>query len=247
VAGHNGESEHKRDDVRRLVDGALWPLAFPGALERARQHSWAWRPARDAGRDHRGFLRLRTSYVFGGNDDAPVFPAKYDPLAELVFLSRLTAALSDALGVICYFNPNGEVLRDGATFERTWDAASTQGKTPLLLWMNVRFFRLGLGFAFMDTVGNGQLDVPDVEAVFPVNRYAPSDVGYYLRNVTHYLLGLGREVGSGEPIDGPGEGDLRWTTDVLEERLVQPPRRVLRLFPKDDRDAVQAALRQAGK
>lgn len=94
----------------------------------------------------------------------------------------------------------------------------------------------------MDTVGNAQLDARDVEAVFPFAEYDPADIDYYLRNVTHYLLGLDREVKSGDEIDGPGESNLSWTMEVLDQGLVDPPRKVLRLWPKSSSTAVQAAL-----
>src|SRR5690348_15974969 len=113
---------------------------------------------------------------------------------------------------------------------------------PLPLWMNIRFFNLSDALGFMDTVGNGQLEIRDVEAVFPSAEYDPRDIDYYLRNVTHYLLGLGHEIQSGDEIDGPGESNLSWTTEALDQGVVEPPRRVLRLYPKASTKAVQTAL-----
>jgi hypothetical protein len=110
----------------------------------------------------------------------------------------------------------------------------------------VRFYRLTESLAFMDTVGNGQLDVQDVEAVFPLDSYEPGDVDYYLRNVTHWLLGLDRELQTGEAIDGPGESNLSWTIEVPEQCVVDPPRPVLRLCPKASQRAVRAALANVG-
>src|SRR5690348_2616153 len=100
--------------------GHFGPSAFPGSLARARQHAWAWQPAQTVSDGHRGFIRLRTSYVFGAGKDAPVMPADYDPVAELLFLSEAATALLEAPGVLCYFNPNGEVLRDDASFREVW-------------------------------------------------------------------------------------------------------------------------------
>ena len=42
----------------------------------------------------------------------------------------------------------------------------------------------------MDTVGNGQFDLPDLEAAFPVDTIEPPDVHRFLRNTTLYLLDL---------------------------------------------------------
>jgi hypothetical protein len=221
--------------------GHFGPFAFPGCLDRARQHAWAWQPGRTISEGHRGFIRLRISYVFGANKDALVMPADYEPVAEMMFLSRAAMALLKAPGVICYFNPNGEVLRDDAAFGEVWDACNQQQKMPLL-WMNIRFFNLSDKLGFMDTVGNGQLEIRDVEAVFPSAQYDPGDIDYYLRNVTHYLIGLDCKMRSGEQIDGPGESNLSWTIEVLDQGVIEPPRRVLRLYPKASSKAVRTAL-----
>lgn len=227
--------------------GHFGPLAFPGGLARARQHPWAWKPSQSISEGHRGFIRLRISYVFGAGNDALIMPEDYDPIAEMMFLSRAVLALFDVPGVICYFNPNGEVLRDAASFRRVWDACEEQQKLPLLLWSNIRFFKLTDELGFMDTVGNGQLEIQDVEAAFPLAQYDPGDIDYYLRNVSHYLLDLDREMQAGDEIDGPGEANLSWTMDVLEETVEQPPRRVLRLWPKASTHAVEKAMSSVGR
>jgi hypothetical protein len=222
--------------------GGFGPFAYPGGLNRARQHSWGWQPGRTVPESHRGFIRFRVSYVFGADAKAPVLPKAYDPLAELHFLSRMVLAVFQVPGVLCYFNPNGEALYDCTSFRKIWNACREQEKLPLPLWVNVRFFSLNDHFAFMDTVGNRQLDVSDVEAIFPQAECDPGDIGYYLRNVTHYLLEPGTEIKIGESIDGPGETDLSWTAEALDNGMIQPPRPILRLYPKSCRKAVQSAL-----
>lgn len=227
--------------------GHFGPLAYPGGLDRARQHAWSWPAGADIPERHRGFLRVRLSYVFGTGEDARVMPADYDPLAEMMFLSRVVLGLLEAPGIVCYFNPNGEVLCDEESFRGVWDPCTEQQKLPLSLWMNIRFFNLNETLRFMDTVGNGQLEVRDVEAVFPADAYDPGDIDYYLRNVTHYLLELDREMQTGERIDGPGETDLSWTLEVLDQGVIEPPRKVLRLYPRASRKAVRAALSALGR
>jgi hypothetical protein len=226
--------------------GHFGPHTFPGGLERAGQHSWTWELGRTIAAQHRGFIRMRLSYVFGARDDAPVYPDDRDPVAELTWLSKLTLALFDTPGVLCYFNPNGEVLCDRQRFAETFKGATAQGKLPLQLWSNVRFYDLSKDLSFMDTVGSSQLDLPDVEAIFPPAEYDPGAVDYYLRNVTVYLQDSGKQIGDDEPIDGPGEGDLGWTTKSLEKGLVTPPRSVLRLFPRRHARAVAAAVSSVG-
>jgi hypothetical protein len=107
--------------------------------------------------------------------------------------------------------------------------------------MNVRFFSLSERLGFMDTVGNGQLDVRDVEAIFPTEMYSPGDVDYYLRNVTHYLLDDDREIQPGEAIDGPGESSLSWTAEVLDEGVVKPPSSVAALSEDERQDRPRGA------
>jgi Domain of unknown function (DUF4261) len=226
--------------------GQFGPFAFPGGLARAGEHSWVWEPGKTIAKGHRGFIRIRMSYGFGARDDDPILPADYDPLAEMMFLSRAVLAVFKAPGVICYFNPNGEVLRDRASFRELWTGCKKEEKIPLQLWMNVRYFSVNDKFSLMDTVGNGQLELRDVEAVFPEAKYDPGDIDYYLRNVTHYLLGLDRELKTGEEIDGPGESNLSWTTEVLKDGASPPPRRVLRLYPKANRKEIQALAKGGG-
>jgi hypothetical protein len=226
--------------------GHFGPFAFPGGLARACQHPWAWPPGRTVPESHRGFIRFRTSYVLGSNANDTVFPEDYNPLAELCFLSRMILAVIESQGVLCYYNPNGETLYDCASFREIWDACGKQKKIPLPLWMNIRFFKLDDRFGFMDTVGNSQLDISDVEAIFPHAEHNVGDVGYYLRNVTQYLLERGTDIKSNESIDGPGETELSWTTEIVENATIQPPRRALRLFPTRHAKNIRTALEALG-
>lgn len=213
--------------------GYFGPFTFPGCLLRARQHSWAWTPGKLIAQNHKGFIRIRISYVFGAKDNSPILPDDYDCSAELIFLSKMAMVIMDIPGVYCYFNPNGEVLRDSNSFQDSWRFFANHQSLPLPLWSNVRFFKLNDNIAVMDTVGNGQLDVSDIEAVFPLSKYDPGEVDSYLRNVTSYLINFSGELKSNEPIDGPGDSDLTWILELHEKGLVDPPRMVVRLYPKE--------------
>jgi hypothetical protein len=113
------------------ASGHFGPFAYPGGLERAGLHPWAWAPARSAAAGHRGFIRIRTSYVFGSKGDAPLLPDDYEARTELDFLSRLLLAVFAVPGVRCYFNPNGEVLRDRASFSEIWQNARARSAVSL--------------------------------------------------------------------------------------------------------------------
>lgn len=222
--------------------GQFGPFAYPGGLNRATQHSWSWQHGRDVAAKHQGVIRIRMTYAGGLPANAPVFPKDCDPLAELSFLTRIVIAIGSVPGALCYFNPNGEVLSDFAGLKSIVHACTQQKKQPILLWSSVRLFRLSPHFGFMDTVGNEQLNVSDVEVAYPTAVYQPADIDYYMRNVTHYLLDTRRELTSGESIDGPGEQGLSWMINVPDEPLTSPPRRVLRLFPKAHERAIREAL-----
>jgi len=214
--------------------GFFGPFAYPGGLERARQHSWAWAEGRQAGLNHHGFIRLKMSYILGAGDkDVKVLPKEYDPLEELMFLSQVTLALFETPGVLCYFNPSGEVLRDAAGFRAAWEACRAQKKVPLPLWVNVRFFNLTESLFLMDTVGNGQLDLQDMEALFPKSSHDPGDVDFYLRNITHYLQKLRRGLKSGEC----------WRTPLTRKLRPRTSRRLNRIAPTID--AATTAYRPA--
>lgn len=229
-----GDTESAPMLLGAWVTGHFGPFTFPGGLARAGQHSWTWQAGHTIAGRHGGFVRLRMSYVFGAErGDLRARPEDCDPLEELNFLSRCVLALLKLPGVICYFNPNGEVLRDQESFASTWQRAAEQRAIPLPLWVNVRFFRLNDEFFLMGTVGNGQLDAPDVEAIFTKESPTPADVDYYLRNVTHYLLDLDRDIKTGEAIDGPGDNDLSWIVEEVDQGAVDPPRPVIRLCPQD--------------
>lgn len=155
--------------------GFFGPLTYPGAATRAVQHA-RWNEAASVVRTHRGIARMRMSYVGGLRASAPVLPRDYEALGELSFLNGLVTSLGDVPGVLCYFNPNGEVLRDLASFQSIVGQCAVQKTLPLLLWSHIRLFHLNENFGFMDSVGNGQFDLPDVEVIYPKQRYAPETI-----------------------------------------------------------------------
>lgn len=220
-------------------NGHFGPFTARAGLMRAVQNTWAWAAGAAVAASHTGFIRIRLGY-----GDAKRLPDNYDALAELTELNTIVVTLLRVAGVLCYFNPNGEVLRDRETFRAHQKAYKDQ--IPLLLWANVRLFRVNDALVFMDTVGNGQLDLPDVEAFFPKGKYEPADIDDYLRSVTLYLRGRGQLPQTGEEIDGPNEGDL-WTIEALPDGGMLPPRRVVRLYSKGLGEDIKKALAEAEK
>jgi len=87
----------------------------------------------------------------------------------------------------------------------------------------------------MDTVGNGQLglpDLPDLEVCVKKNKnYNLQEIDAFLRNTTLYVWRQGEIFQDGDTIDGPGR--VRWRARVRKQGLLTPPRRTLRFFPED--------------
>ena len=119
--------------------GHFGPFTFPGSLDRACRHPCSWsdhpRAVIDA---HRAFVRLRLSYIFGADKDAPVMPADCDPPSELVALTRLARRVASLPGALAFFNPNGEVLLSPAELDEAVDFAEQHERLPIEAWTSVR-------------------------------------------------------------------------------------------------------------
>ena len=233
--------------------GQYGPLAFPGCLERAAEQSWGWEDGEDVPQQHTAHIRLLISYVLGADEseaedddseDVVLIPDDYDPIEELRFLTKAVSALLDLPQAICYFNPGGEVLRDQNGLRQGLNYAWNYELPPLDMWTNVRLFRVDESWALMDTVGMGQLDMPDMEAVYDTDRYEPAEVERFLRNASLYLMSTEEEFEDGDVADGPG--DLSWNAIACEESLSDPPRETIRWFPDDGSEPPEALMRRNG-
>jgi hypothetical protein len=219
--------------------GQFGPLAFPGCLERSIDQSWGWEEGSEMAPLHTAHIRLLISYVLGSeeseedddDDELPLVPEDYDPIRELEFITKAVAALLELPGAICYFNPGGEVLRDSDGLRRGLNHAWNQEMPPLDMWTNVRLFRTSDQWSLMDTVGNGQFDLPDLEAVFSSKKYEPSEVESFLRSASLYMVTSNEEVEEGDTADGPG--DCSWMAMECHDALSDPPRETVRWIPQD--------------
>ena len=238
--------DHMGDPKQESMLFAAWsmgnfgPYAFPGGLARAAQQCWAWEPGRTIADRHQGFVRVRSSYAFGAKDDDPIFPDDYEPVAELELVTKLASALLDVRGTLCYFNPNGEVLRDADGLRESLNWAWSHQLPPLDIWSNVRLYNFNQEWSLMDTVGNAQLDMADVECVFS-RTYEPREIDRFLRNSSLYLLKNGPVIKDNDTMDGPG--NVRWQARSYDQGIIDPPRRVLRFVPLDGRKMPDELLR----
>lgn len=217
--------------------GFFGPGTFPGGLRRAGEQSWAWEGGKTMAAAHKAFVRLRTSYVFGAGEGAPLMPADCDPADELAFLTKVGRGLLELPEALCWFNPNGEVLLDRSGLDAALASAQGRNLLPLDVWTNVRMFQIGDGWLLMDTVGNSQLDRTDVEACFLSGKVEPGAVAAFLRNVAWYLYKQGDVIKDGDTLDGPTG---KWQARRFDTSLVQPPRRVHCCWPLKGKTVPQA-------
>jgi hypothetical protein len=240
---HMGDSKNDTMIFGAWSMGHFGPFAYPGSLQRAALHCPSWDLGRTIPERHKAFIRVRTSYLFGGNDNSPVMPADYDPLQELEFVTKMASSLLDIPGALCYFNPNGEVLRDQDGLRKSLNYAWTNELPPLNVWSNVRLYNVNSEWALMDTVGNSQLDIPDAEACFHSASFDLSEIDNFLRNVSLYIVNEGEVIKDGDTMDGPG--GIRWQSRQFDNGICDPPRRVLRWLPLNDHK-VPAEIMNAG-
>ncbi|MFG0261570.1 MAG: DUF4261 domain-containing protein [Novipirellula sp. JB048] len=218
--------------------GQFGPLAFPGCLQRASEQSWGWEEGAAAIKEHQAHIRVLISYVLGveeaesDDEDVALVPEDYDALHEMQFITRAVTELLQLPQAICYFNPGGEVLREETGLRQGLNYAWNHELPPLDMWTNVRIFKADEAWTLMDTVGNGQLDLPDLEAVYPAEKFEASEIERFLRNASLYMLTSDEEVEDGDTADGPG--DLTWRALECEEALSDPPRPTIRWVPRDD-------------
>lgn len=241
---HERWPDHMGDPKNDTTLFGAWTMGFfglhtyPGGLARAVQQSWSWSEAGAAVERHHAFLRLKISYSLGADKDKPVIPHGVDSRDELAFLNRLATAALRVPGALCYFNPNGEVLRDAGTLADSLDFAAQRDLPPLDAWCNVRMFNIGDGWLLMDTVGNWQLDIADLEAAFPKNAFEPGAIDGFLRNLSSYVLDKPDALQQGHTVDGPNGST--WRIGIHENGLIDPPRQVLRCIPIDAQGVPEA-------
>src|SRR5262245_21327008 len=212
--------------------GIMGPHTFPGNLERAKQFAAAYgqEEAAQAAEQHRAFVRIRSSYILGGDKDSKILPPDYDARQELDFVTSVARALTKAPGAICYFNPGAETLFSASGLDRVLDTCASDNLPPLPVWSGRRLIRLdeqAPGWRLADTVGMEQLMAIDHEAIFQPERFEIDDVMGFLRNLSMYTLDKGPVIETGHTSDGPGG---RWRAVVVEEALMPAPRAAIRWY-----------------
>ena len=186
--------------------------------------------AGEAAGEHRGFVRLRSSYIFGADKDAKCLPADYDPRAELEFVTSISRALVRVTGALCFFDPGGETLFSADGLERTLDRCAERHLPPLPVWCGQRLVRLddqAPGWQLADTVGMEQLLGSDHEAVFQPEKFDTGKVMDFVRSISLYTLEKGPVIRTGHTTNGP---DGNWRALEIDQTVTSPPRPVIRWY-----------------
>lgn len=178
-----------------------------------------------------------------GVEDMPLMPDEYDAVAELQFLMRVTSPLMELPGALCYFNPGGEVLRDASGLRQGLNDAWQKDVPPLDMWTNVRLYQAAEDWSLMDTIGNGQFDLPDMEAIFVSDSFEPPVIEEFLRALSAFSLREDNDFEDGDTADGPG--GVVWRALECDEGLTDPPRPTIRWIAETD-DEPPAELLETG-
>jgi hypothetical protein len=215
-------------------EGCFGINTCPGALERAIEHAWVWPEGREAVKEAKAFLRVRTTFVLDRDEefeDDEWIPCDYYAAEELMEIHSVILALFKLPQVICYFNPQGEVLREEKSFDEADELYYDNELPALELWCNVRLFRFNDQWTMMDTVGNSQIGTPDIEAIFFSEAYSPADIEQLLRVATMYFL----ENADFNEESIEDENGTSWKLTIHLDSVCDPPRQVVRLIPDDGR------------
>jgi hypothetical protein len=212
--------------------GFFGPSTWPGNLARAKQFASAFtdkEAAGTAGR-HQAFLRIRSSYVMGAEDQVKIVPADYDARKELEFVTSVALALTRVEPNACYFNPGGETLFTARRLHDEIEHCTANDLPALPAWSQVRLFRMEdeKPWCVFDTVGMEQLDAQDHECCFIPENHSPNDIARMLRNMSLYTLQNGPVIRTGHTADGPGG---RWRAIEAKEALAPAPRPTVRWLP----------------
>jgi hypothetical protein len=224
--------------------GLFGPTAARGALARAKAQAWAWDGGARAAERHRAFVRLRTVVALSAEERS--LPRDHDPVHELTTLTEMSGTLLTLPGALALFLPGGEALRSREQVEAAMRRKIGAGPPPIDLWANLRALPLGqIGedrWMIVDTVGMGQLRLPDEEALFAEGQEQVEAVARLLRNASLHLLG-GKPVADGATADD-GSG-RRWTASRATGALA-PERQVVRWLPRQSKLPDQAMLSRLG-
>ncbi len=213
-------------DARRYLArtlGALGGHCYPGALERAIKQLHANQKESGRAQEHQAYVRLRLLAPWDGEGAGPD-PKARDWYGELEFMSWMVLTLLDMPGAVAYLNPAAELIIDRDGMARTLEQCQKREVRPLALWVNRREFDHGQRWWLLDTLGNGQLGLPDLE-VFMKGERPSAWVPGFMTDVSQHMYG-NREPIEDKDLVTDAIGNV-WQASNHEASLGPPSRRVV--------------------
>ena len=219
---HVGQSDREPSLHAAWSMGHFGPFASAGGLARAIEHAHRWPHAAELAPQNLGFVRMRISYNLTGQE--AVLPPDYDPLPELEWLITLARHVSKHPRAIAYFNPNGEVLLSPEGLQRVLDDAAHGEAPPLDAMINVRLAHLD-GWQLVDTIGMGQLDLPDQEIVCPDGVSSSEELSAFLFDAAYHMVTTETPIVTDNSTFGPG--GTEWVATKRVSSLREPGRPII--------------------
>lgn len=205
------------------------PFSYSHGLERAIEECWYIDNAKQKVMEHNAFIRVRISYAFGKSGESLSYPENMDAIRELEFIAGIIKSLIQHPNVICYFNPNGEVLMDKDNYLTHYELIQNKTIQGMNIWFNIRISTLDSGIICVDQVGAGQIDLYDQEMLYQNEEYDEQAYPFILDQIL-FMIDHGL-IKNGYSTKGPG--NINWIAAIYEESLLEPPRHVIRWFPDD--------------
>lgn len=170
-------------------------------------------------------------------EKSPTIPLDMiNPVEELEFMTEITLELLKHENAICYFNPNGEMLLTYDLLKDKYDYAINNQLPALTSWINIRLVNIKKNIYLMDSVGNDQLDIHDIEVLFNNEDFEFADIDNFIRSLSQYIFDKKVKIADYGEFEGPNES--KWLAFNIEfkkdfENLYPPSRETLRLIPED--------------
>ncbi|MDB6075460.1 MAG: hypothetical protein JWO89_3100 [Verrucomicrobiaceae bacterium] len=219
---HLSNSEREPSLYTAWSMGHFGPFASSGSLARAIEHAHRWQHAAQLAPQHLAFVRMRIGYILGNGQGG--LPPEYDSLPELEWLIRLARHVSKHARSLAYFNPNGEVLLTPDDLQKVLDDAAHSEAPPLEAIVNVRLANLA-GWQLVDTIGMGQLDLPDQEIVCPLGVSSSEELSAFLFDAAYHMATTEVPIVTDNSTTGPG--GTEWVATRRISSLREPARQII--------------------
>ncbi|MEX1041604.1 MAG: hypothetical protein WDZ51_13280 [Pirellulaceae bacterium] len=254
LAGFLGDSEtarlvvetlpHPWPDSTDLHDRSAEEFGLgtePWGLQRSLEQCWVWDTASAAVSRHQAVVRVRreSTGAEGGVLDTPQVTAR-----DVTQLIRQALAAATLPGVLAYFQPAGEVLLPPHVVAEMLEHATIAQIPPLDLWSNIRLSWLTDDWSLVETIGNIQLGLPDVEVYYEHDRQETNDVAALARSVSLRMLQEESAPKTGESFETHAGG--RFVVKAANENLLPPNRPIARLLPEDGGELPEDLARRLG-